>query len=117
VAALDVFARRIAGFDKAVVEGTKALLDWASLPPDEEFGAGLAAFYQTSGRPENATRVMYLFENGLQTPAWNWTWDALWANLRARWTPGSVRAQPEHPVNGTSPILPGANARVRLMKR
>jgi enoyl-CoA hydratase/carnithine racemase len=66
---VDVFARRIAGFDKAAVEGTKALLDWASLPPDEEFGPGLAAFFQTSGRPENAARVRYLFENGLQTPA------------------------------------------------
>jgi enoyl-CoA hydratase/carnithine racemase len=66
---VDVFARRIAGFDKAAVEGTKALLDWASLPPDEEFGPGLAAFFQTSGRPENAARVRDLFENGLQTPA------------------------------------------------
>ena len=115
---VDVFARRIAGFDKAAVEGTKALLDWASLPPDEEFGPGLAAFFQTSGRPENAARVMYLFENGCRPrPAWNWTWDALWSNLRARWTPGSVRAPAEHPVNWTLPILPGANARVRLMKR
>lgn len=65
---VDVFARRIAGFDKVVVEGTKALLDWASLPPDEEFGPGLAAFFRTSGRPENAARVRYLFSNGLQTP-------------------------------------------------
>jgi enoyl-CoA hydratase/carnithine racemase len=66
---VDVFARRIAGFDKAAVEGTKALLDWASLPPDEEFGPGLTEFFRTSGRPENAARVRYLFENGLQTPA------------------------------------------------
>ena len=56
------------GSGKAAVEGTKALLDWASLPPDEEFGPGLAAFFRTSGRAENAARVMYLFENGLQTP-------------------------------------------------
>ena len=76
-----MFARRIAGFDTAAVEVTKALPDWASLP-DEGFGPGLAAFFQTSGRPGNAARVMYLFENGLQTrPAWNWTWDALWANF------------------------------------
>jgi hypothetical protein len=66
---VDSFARRIAGFDKAAVAGTKALLDWASLPPDEEFGPGLAAFFRTSGRPENGARVRYLFENGLQTPA------------------------------------------------
>jgi hypothetical protein len=66
---VDAFARRIAGFDKAAVAGTKALLDWASLPPDEEFGPGLAAFFRTSGRAENVARVRYLFENGLQTPA------------------------------------------------
>ena len=66
---VDVFARRIAGFDKAAVARTKALLDWASLPPDEEFGPGLAAFFRTSGRPENVARIRYLFENGLQTPA------------------------------------------------
>jgi enoyl-CoA hydratase/carnithine racemase len=65
---VDAFARRIAGFDKAALEGTKALLDLASLPPDDEFGPGLAAFFRTSGRPENAARVRYLFENGLQTP-------------------------------------------------
>jgi len=65
---VDMFARRIAGFDKEAIADTKALLDWASLPPDEEFGPGLAAFFRTSGRPENAARVRYLLENGLQTP-------------------------------------------------
>jgi len=65
---VDGFARRIAGFDKTAVAETKALLDSASLPPDDEFGPGLAAFFRTSGRPENAGRVSYLFENGLQTP-------------------------------------------------
>jgi len=65
----DVFARRIGGFDKVAVARTKALLDWASLPPDEEFGPGLAAFFRTAGRPENVARIRYLFENGLQTPA------------------------------------------------
>ena len=64
---VDSFARRIAGFDRTAVADTKALLDWASLPPDEEFGPGLAAFFRTAGRPENAARVRYLFENGLQT--------------------------------------------------
>jgi hypothetical protein len=44
------------------MRATKALLDWASLPPDKEFGPGLAAFFRTFGRPENAARVMYLFE-------------------------------------------------------
>src|SRR3954452_24781719 len=65
---VDVFARRIAGFDKTAVTGTKALLDVASLPPDEEFEPGLAAFFRTSGRPESAAIVRHLFENGLQTP-------------------------------------------------
>jgi enoyl-CoA hydratase/carnithine racemase len=65
---VDAFARRIAGFDKDAIASTKALLDVASLPPDEEFGPGLAAFFRTSGRPENAAKVRYLFENGLQQP-------------------------------------------------
>jgi enoyl-CoA hydratase/carnithine racemase len=65
---VDVFARRIAGFDKAAIAGTKTLLDWASLPPDDESGPGFAAFLRTSGRPETAATVRYLFENGLQTP-------------------------------------------------
>jgi enoyl-CoA hydratase/carnithine racemase len=66
---VDAFARRIAGFDKVAIAGAKSLLDLASLPPDDEFGPGLAAFFATSGRPENAARIRYLFENGLQTPA------------------------------------------------
>lgn len=65
---VDAFARRIAGFDKTAVAGAKALLDVASLPPDDEFGPGLAAFFATSGRPENAARIRFLLENGLQTP-------------------------------------------------
>ncbi|MFG1814987.1 enoyl-CoA hydratase/isomerase family protein [Kribbella sp. NPDC049174] len=65
---VDAFAQRIAGFDKTAVAGTKALLDLASLPPDEEFAPGLAAFFRTSGRPENAARVRYLLDHGLQTP-------------------------------------------------
>jgi enoyl-CoA hydratase/carnithine racemase len=65
---VDAFARRIAGYDKEAVTGIKALLDVATLPPDEEFGPGLAAFFRTSGRPENAPKVKTLFANGLQTP-------------------------------------------------
>jgi len=65
---VDAFARRIAGFDKTAVAGTKALLDVASLPPDEEFGPGLAAFFRTAGRAESAGRVQYLFDRGFQTP-------------------------------------------------
>jgi enoyl-CoA hydratase/carnithine racemase len=65
---VDAFARRIAGFDKAAVAGTKALLDVASLPPDDEFVPGLQAFFATSGRAETAARVRYLQERGFQTP-------------------------------------------------
>jgi hypothetical protein len=39
----------------------------ASLPADDEFGAGLAAFFRTSGRPESVEIIRHLFENGLQT--------------------------------------------------
>jgi enoyl-CoA hydratase/carnithine racemase len=62
------FATRIAGFDKTAVVEAKALLDVASLPPDDDFAPGLAAFFRTSGRPENAPKVRYLFEHGLQRP-------------------------------------------------
>jgi enoyl-CoA hydratase/carnithine racemase len=65
---VDAFARRVAGFDKAAVAGTKALLDVASLPPDEEFGPGLQAFFATSGRAESAARISYLRERGYQDP-------------------------------------------------
>jgi hypothetical protein len=65
---VDVFARRIAGFDKTAVAGIQSLLDVASLPPDDELAPGLAAFFRTSARPESAGLVRYLLENGLQTP-------------------------------------------------
>ncbi|MFI7067569.1 enoyl-CoA hydratase/isomerase family protein [Kribbella sp. NPDC050124] len=65
---VDGFARRIGGFDKTAVADTKALLDLASLPPDDEFAPGLTAFFRTSRRPENAARIRYLFDHGLQTP-------------------------------------------------
>jgi len=65
---VDAFAARIAGFDKTAIVATKALLDVASLPPDEEFAPGLAAFFRTSGRPEGAARVRHLFDRGFQTP-------------------------------------------------
>jgi enoyl-CoA hydratase/carnithine racemase len=65
---VDAFATRIAGFDKTAIVATKALLDVASLPPDDELGPGLAAFFETSGRSENAARVRHLVDTGLQTP-------------------------------------------------
>ncbi|MGW0086270.1 enoyl-CoA hydratase/isomerase family protein [Streptomyces sp. NPDC003393] len=65
---VDAFARRVASFDKTAVARTKALVDAESLPTGESYGASLQAFFQTSGRPENAHRVRSLFERGLQRP-------------------------------------------------
>ncbi|MGW3915275.1 enoyl-CoA hydratase/isomerase family protein [Streptomyces sp. NPDC005070] len=65
---VDTFARRIAGFDKVAVSTVKALVEAAAPIPDEEAAASLAAFFRTSGRPENAGRVRRLFERGLQRP-------------------------------------------------
>ncbi|MFF1675677.1 enoyl-CoA hydratase/isomerase family protein [Streptomyces sp. NPDC058256] len=65
---VDAFARRVAGFDKVAVRETKALVDAVTQPPAEEFGTALAAFFRTSGRPENAHRVKRLIDGGLQRP-------------------------------------------------
>jgi enoyl-CoA hydratase/carnithine racemase len=47
----DAFARRIAAFDKVAVAGIKKLVDAATLPGDEEFAAGLDAFFATARPP------------------------------------------------------------------
>ncbi|WP_393073355.1 enoyl-CoA hydratase/isomerase family protein [Streptomyces sp. LN704] len=65
---VDVFARRIASFDKTAVSRTKALVDAESLPTAESYGASLQAYFQSAGRPENAHRVQSLFDRGLQRP-------------------------------------------------
>jgi enoyl-CoA hydratase/carnithine racemase len=65
---VDAFARRIASFDKTAVAGIKKLVDVATLPGDDELGAGLQAFFATSGRPENRPFVELLFSRGLQQP-------------------------------------------------
>jgi enoyl-CoA hydratase/carnithine racemase len=65
---VDRFARRVAAFDKVAVREIKQFIDAASLPADAEFGPGLAAFFRTAGRPEQAHRVASLFEQGLQQP-------------------------------------------------
>jgi enoyl-CoA hydratase/carnithine racemase len=67
--ATDAFARRIAAFDRVAVEGIKKLVDVATLPEDnEEFAAGLRAYFATAGRPEHRPFVELLFKNGLQRP-------------------------------------------------
>jgi enoyl-CoA hydratase/carnithine racemase len=65
---VDGLARRIAAFDKVAVSGIKQRVDVGSLPEDDEFAPGLAAFFATSSRPENAPLVRRLFELGLQRP-------------------------------------------------
>jgi enoyl-CoA hydratase/carnithine racemase len=65
---VDRFAQRTATFDKVAISGIKQLVDAASLPDDNEFAPGLAAFFATSGRPENAPFARTLLEHGLQQP-------------------------------------------------
>ena len=65
---VDRFARRIASFDKVAVSGIKQLVDVASLPKDAELAPGLAAFFATSGRPDNVPFTRMLFEHGFQQP-------------------------------------------------
>ena len=62
----DTFARRIASFDRVAVTGIKKLVDVATLPDDEEFAPGLAAYFATAGRPENRPFFQLLLESGLQ---------------------------------------------------
>jgi len=64
----DAFARRIATFDKVAVAGIKQLVDVATLPEDEEFAAGLQAYFATAGRSENRPFVKILLDRGLQQP-------------------------------------------------
>jgi enoyl-CoA hydratase/carnithine racemase len=62
----DAFARRIAAFDTVAVAGIKKLVDVATLPDQEEFAAGLKAFFATAGRTENRPFAQLLLQNGLQ---------------------------------------------------
>lgn len=64
----DAFARRIAAFDKVAVAGIKRLVDAATLPGEDEFAAGLEAYFATAGRPENRPFVELLLSQGLQQP-------------------------------------------------
>ena len=64
----DAFARRIASFEKVAVTGIKRLVDVATLPEEQEFAAGLQAYFATAGRPENKPFAELLFSKGLQQP-------------------------------------------------
>jgi len=65
-AEVDSLARRIAAFDKTAISGTKALVDTATLPEDQEFAPGLQAFFATAGRPGSQPLIRSLFARGLQ---------------------------------------------------
>ncbi|WP_181779150.1 enoyl-CoA hydratase/isomerase family protein [Pseudonocardia pini] len=62
------FAARIAAFDRTAVAGIKKLVDVATLPEDDEFAPGLAAYFATAGRAEHRPFVRHLLEQGLQQP-------------------------------------------------
>jgi enoyl-CoA hydratase/carnithine racemase len=64
----DAFARRISTFDRVAVAGIKQLVDVATLPDNEEFAAGLRAYFATAGRPANRPFIKLLLEHGLQQP-------------------------------------------------
>ena len=64
----DTFARRIAVFDKEAVGRIKRMIDIATLPNNEEFAAGLEAYFATVARPNNQPFTQRLFAKGLQQP-------------------------------------------------
>src|SRR5262245_4650423 len=64
----EAFARRVASFEKVAVAGIKRLVDVATLPDDQEFGAGLQAYFATAGRAENRPFAELMFSKGLQQP-------------------------------------------------
>jgi enoyl-CoA hydratase/carnithine racemase len=65
---VDRFANRIAGFDKQAIVETKALVNRADLPSDDEFVAALNGFFASVSRPGTQARAAALFELGLQQP-------------------------------------------------
>jgi enoyl-CoA hydratase/carnithine racemase len=65
---VDALAKRIAGFDRQAIAGTKRLANLASLPPDAEMQPGWDAFITSVQRPAAQARVKALVEKGLQQP-------------------------------------------------
>jgi len=64
---VDTLARRIASFDKQSIGEIKALVNQASLPPDEAIGAEWAAFIASVQRPAAQRLIGALMKAGLQT--------------------------------------------------
>ena len=64
---IDRFARRVAGFEKEAIVGTKAFVNEATLPPVSELAPNMDAFFASVARPEVQARAIALFQKGLQT--------------------------------------------------
>jgi hypothetical protein len=61
-------AARIGRFDKAALAETKALVDQVTLPANEVFQLGLAAYFRSVTRPQTRERTAALVQRGLQKP-------------------------------------------------
>jgi hypothetical protein len=61
----DRIALRIASFDKQAIGETKAFVDRASLPDNEELPPALSAFFASSARPATQARLATLISHGL----------------------------------------------------
>jgi enoyl-CoA hydratase/carnithine racemase len=66
---VDTLARRIASFDKQSIGEIKALVNQASLPPDDAIGAEWASFIASVQRPAAQRLIGSLMKMGLQTSA------------------------------------------------
>lgn len=64
---VDTLARRIASFDKQSIGEIKALVNQASLPPNEAIGAEWASFIASVQRPAAQRLIGALMKAGLQT--------------------------------------------------
>jgi enoyl-CoA hydratase/carnithine racemase len=64
---VDLFARRLASFEKHALTGAKALMNDVSLPPNDVFPPALTAFRTSSAHPRTRARAAALFAHGLQS--------------------------------------------------
>ena len=64
---IDRFAKRVAGFEKQAIMGTKAFVNDSTLPPISELAPNMHAFFASVARPEVQARAMALFQKSLQT--------------------------------------------------
>src|SRR5712672_1528954 len=65
---VDVFARRIASFDRRPIAAAKDLINHVSLPPADRLLAGLNSFTTALTWPESQQRFQTLFKRGLNRP-------------------------------------------------